>query len=565
MSARRAASAAAEPSNSSSGGSRQYYLTDEQYEDDDNATPSKPHNGSHNKSNGRESMGTSSTCFSKHRDLTCLRSKRFQAVLSMSCSLAIHLGGYELSRAAVMALFTSDGLGFGKSHTTKSGGHTEGGLSALPMAVGCVSPFSVALLWFYGKTLNHGGPRYALRMHTIVCAAAQIIGGSILGSLNQLMEMKENKNAEMVVRGLLFGVNNPSSLSQPILFLLFVFQNAYVQLLYNQHWAFISSVLTADEGTKAFAPIAGLGSIGSTLAAGMVSTLVERSGLIGLLYMAGASFIVSAFFADVAFGVARKNGFEPKGDSDKQTKEEQFPNEPNIPTPDEPNNGKSMSNSITSRCCKKNNIFRQAHNLFQRVPVLGALFGEVIISQCLSSLVNYIYLYKLKATITNDSERAGWSGNFYAWINGVSGVLQFFIIPVMLKAIEAHRIWLLMPSIMLFCTMYQFMNESNSSLFAVSASFFAIKTMEYSLRGAANEMLYVSLDYESRYLGKKVISLVAGKFGKSAMAVGLSVAMMVFGERSDIMWYLLATAVLFSLLWLFSSIRLHSLIETKHI
>lgn len=539
-------------------------------EDEHARDTASKHGDSSHKVNGRKSMETShsSTCFIKHRDVSLLRSKRFQAVLSMSCSLAIHLGGYELSRAAVMALFTSDGLGFGKSHTTKSVGHSEGGLSALPMAVGCVSPFSVALLYFYGKTLNHGGPRHALRIHTMVCAAAQIICGSILGSLSQLIELKDNRAAVIPVKGLLFGVEEPSSFSQPILFFIFVFQNAYVQLLYNQHLAFISSILTAEEGTKAFAPIAGLGSIGSTLAAGMVSTLVERSGLIGLLYMAGASFVLSAAFADVAFGIARKNGFEPKGDADKQG-DEDFANEPTkqslLDEKDDSINSKSSTvNSSTSRCCKKNNIFQQAHTLFQRVPVLGALFVEVIISQCLSSLVNYIYLYKLKTTITDDSLRAGWSGNFYAWINGISGVLQFFIIPIMLKLVEAHRIWLLMPSIMLCCTIFQFSNVSHSSLFAVSASFFAIKTMEYSLRGAANEMLYVSLDYESRYLGKKVISLVAGKFGKSAMAVGLSIAMMVYGDRTDVMWYLLATAVVFSFVWLFSSMRLHALIEKNN-
>jgi ATP/ADP translocase len=491
-----------------------------------------------------QSMETSSSaCFIKHRDVALLRSKRFQAVLSMACSLAVHLGGYELSRAAVMALFTSDGLGFGKSHHTKGGSSTEGGLSALPMAVGCVSPFSIALLWFYGKSLNSGGPRYALRMHTMVCAAAQIICGSVLGSLQQLVEMQKDENTEMIVRGLIFGVKDASSLSQPILFLLFVFQNAYVQLLYNQHWAFISSVLTPEEGTKAFAPIAGLGSIGSTLAAGMVSILVERSGLIGLLYMAGASFVMSALFADLAFVIASENGFEPKKDEGKHSGEKQFSNE-------------------TSKG-KNDNIFQQARMLFQRVPVLGALFSEVIISQCLSSLVNYIYLYKLKVTITDDALRAGWSGNFYAWINGISGVLQFFVIPILLKYCEAHRIWIFMPSLMLCCTTYQFANATHSSLFAASASFFAIKTMEYSLRGAANEMLYVSLDYESRYLGKKVISLIAGKAGKSSMAVGLSVVMMVYGERADIMWYLLATAVIFSFLWLFSSIRLHSLIESN--
>eukprot|EP00581_Thalassiosira_minuscula_P020099 CAMPEP_0183718074 /NCGR_PEP_ID=MMETSP0737-20130205/11427_1 /TAXON_ID=385413 /ORGANISM="Thalassiosira miniscula, Strain CCMP1093" /LENGTH=73 /DNA_ID=CAMNT_0025947559 /DNA_START=93 /DNA_END=311 /DNA_ORIENTATION=- len=73
--------------------------------------------------------------------------------------------------------------------------------------------------------------------------------------------------------------------------------------------------------------------------------------------------------------------------------------------------------------------------------------------------------------------------------------------------------------------------------------------MEYSLRGAANEMLYVSLDYESRYLGKKVISLIAGKFGKSAMAVALSLVMVIYGDRHETMWYLMATALVFTLLW----------------
>lgn len=485
-----------------------------------------------------------------------------------------------MARAAVMALFTSDGLGFGKSkHETadnaNSNNHQEGGLSALPMAVGCVSPFSVALLWFYAKTLDYGGPAYALRTHTLICAGTQLVSGWILRLLEQFITLSatdsSGEGSATMVLG--YALPNVQSMSQPLLFLLFVFQNAYVQLLYAQHWAFISSVLTPSEGTKVFAPIAGLGSIGSTLAAGMVSTLVERVGLIGLLYMAGGAYVMSAVMADLAFGMARRCGCEPKGVMGGNKMEVATAKNKATVSKDRPSDV-ALSETKQSKpaspktpcipCYKKSNIFQQAHALFQRVPVLEALFTEVIVSQCLSSLVNYIYLYKLKATITDDSLRAGWSGNFYAWINGVSGVFQFFIIPIMLKHCEAHRIWLFMPTLMLCCTTYQFAtNTSSSGLFGASASFFAIKTMEYSLRGAANEMLYVSLDYESRYLGKKVISLIAGKFGKSAMAVALSVAMVMYGERADTMWYLLATAMVFTFLWFLSSMRLHSLIESS--
>lgn len=170
------------------------------------------------------------------------------------------------------------------------------------------------------------------------------------------------------------------------------------------------------------------------------------------------------------------------------------------------------------------------------------------------------FIASLECSFVTDLRIPLW---FTAWINGISGVLQFFLIPLLLKYCEAHRLWLLMPSLMLICTLYQFGTYKTSGLAGASASFFCIKTMEYSLRGAANEMLYVSLDYESRYLGKKVISLIAGKFGKSSMAIALAVSMIVYGDHDNFMFYLLATASIFTVLWLVSSFRLHSLIDAS--
>lgn len=453
-----------------------------------------------------------------------------------------------------MALFTSDSLGFGKGDS----GDGDGGLSALPMAVGCVSPFSVALLWFYAVTLDAGGPCRALRTHTLICAGTQIVAGWILKELDSYLEAGEGAWAR--------------ACSAPLLFALFVFQNAYVQLLYNQHWAFIGSVLTAEEGKRAFAPIAGLGSIGSTVAAGLVSALVGWVGLIRLFHVAGVSYVFSAILADAAFGTARAGGFEPRGvparyggtESGKSKRKdavtEKFAGNGGYAPINGSNIYETTSPTTCAPCAKKGSVFQQARSLFQRHPVLGALFLETIISQCLSSLVNFIYLCTLKTAIADDGARAGWSGNFYAWVNGVSGVFQFLALPVLLERVEARRIWPFMPSVMLCCTACTLAIFPSADLRGASASFFAMKTMEYSLRVAANEALYVSLDYDSRYLGKKVISLIAGKFGKSAMAVVLSLVMFAYGDRPDTMWYLMATTGMFSLLWLICSMRLHSLI-----
>jgi len=147
------------------------------------------------------------------------------------------------------------------------------------------------------------------------------------------------------------------------------------------------------------------------------------------------------------------------------------------------------------------------------------------------------------------------------WINGISGIFQFILIPyVMLKFCDARRFWLGMPVVMILCTLHQYKTIGSNDLLASSASFFAIKVMEYSLRGAANELIYVDLDFESRYIGKKVVSLVAGKFGKSAMALILAALMTNYGESPGAMPTLLVAAVAFSFLWLLAAIKLHYLI-----
>ena len=60
-------------------------------------------------------------------------SPKVKSVGLMSLSLGVYFCGYELSRNSVLAMFTSKQTGFSNS-------------SALPFAVGCVSPFSMILL-----------------------------------------------------------------------------------------------------------------------------------------------------------------------------------------------------------------------------------------------------------------------------------------------------------------------------------------------------------------------------------------------------------------------------------
>ena len=153
---------------------------------------------------------------------------RRKAALLMALALSVHLGGREslcfdhvviicnsinatchihihswklsdeLARGGVVALFTSDEFGFGRS-----GG---GGLSALPLAVGCVSPFSILVLWVYGRSLRWG-PARALRTHTLIATFVPVFCATVLKMLERSAVGERRWSQYVIFFAFVFQVN----------------------------------------------------------------------------------------------------------------------------------------------------------------------------------------------------------------------------------------------------------------------------------------------------------------------------------------------------------------------
>jgi len=288
------------------------------------------------------------------------RSPKGEAVLWMALASATHYSGYEFARNAVLALFTSERTGFRSS-------------AAMPLAVGCISPFSIGLLWLYTRLLKRGGPRYAVRTSTLLCFATISAAGLALNTVSACVE-------ESLIC---------QHLSRAISFAMIVIQSSFVQLLSVQHWSFLGSIVqTTEDGARWFAPIAGIGSISSTLAACAVSPLVDTLGLPTLMIAGSFIIAISAYCADAAYEVAQTHGFEPK----KEIK-------------------KTPQISREDSALKQNSLWKTAGSLFARVPVLAAIRNEVLISQCISSLVSFLCVLKLKESIPDDADRARRTGN----------------------------------------------------------------------------------------------------------------------------------------------------------
>lgn len=201
------------------------------------------------------------------------------ATLSMATCMSLHYLAYSLARPATMTLFTSSRLGFGNS------------VSAYPFAMTFISPMSFVLLLYYGQVLNKHGPTLALKKTTLGCASILGLCALCLAKLDPLVD----------------GANPTiATITKYIVGILFIFRESYVQLITSQHWSFISSVLTPNQSSRWFAPISGLTSVTSALAAMGVGKLSSIWGLQGVLGVAAVVLGGSVIFGEMAYSIAEK-------------------------------------------------------------------------------------------------------------------------------------------------------------------------------------------------------------------------------------------------------------------
>lgn len=439
---------------------------------------------------------------------------RGKSVAFMALAMACHYLGYSLARPITISFFTSKATGYPDSP------------GAFPFAMAFVSPASLLLLVAYGSILEKRGPRGALERTTLYCASV-ILGSSAAIEVAQRTNRVIWKTSIPIVK----------LISGP----LFVFRESYVQLLTSQYWSFMASVLTPNESARWFAPIAGLTSIASVVGGTAVSFLSERFKLSGTLACTGFALLLSMLATGQAYSIAEKNGFSPKPRS-------------------------HITKSInTNRRGQKvteyeGGLVVKARILFKRVPVLKALFFEILASQSLATLLNVCFVASVGVTIPDDTIRAGWVGNFYALINVFSMTLQFAVLPLLMQYIEPKDLWRFTPLISLAFTTFQAF-QKNPALYAISASLLAMKVSEYSARRMLDEMVYVPLDFESRFVGKEIIGVFGYRFGKSCISLSLSTLTSIFGQFD--LQSLSVIADLAAITWAKMAWNLSSLVPTK--
>ena len=293
-----------------------------------------------------------------------------------------------------------------------------------------------------------------------------------------------------------------------------------------------------------------------TMTGTLVKPVVNSIGLIGMVACNCFFLLLSLICSDRAYQLSETHGFDPA-----VTKRQHQPKNMDAENSTGESTTQSTKTATPTEDGESTSLLWKAKDLFYRVPTLGALFCEVLTFQAMSVILNIAMVTQLKNTMPSDVERAAWTGRLFASVSGVSGLLQFLIIPFCLKLVEPRIVWIVMPIIPLACSVFQSLQGSNPALSVLALSFFAAKTMDYSIRGVVTEMTYQPLDFDSRYLGKEIIGVFGSRFGKSGVSLLLS--LLAYAIPNFGIYHLSKISVVASLGWLGASFWLSRLVPKK--
>lgn len=155
--------------------------------------------------------------------------------------------------------------------------------------------------------------------------------------------------------------------------------------------------------------------------------------------------------------------------------------------------------------------------------------------------------------IPDDMERSAFTGRMYATINGLSAVLQFAVLPFVMKYTEPAWIWRVMPALCIAVCGMQALSGGTVPLSLLATAFSVAKILDYAVRNVVYVMVYQPLDYESRYMGKEIIGVFGSRFGKSGMSWVLSGLALLSHGATSTPEFLSKLSLGGSLLWAASS------------
>lgn len=264
---------------------------------------------------------------------------------------------------------------------------------------------------------------------------------------------------------------------KPMAYVLFATKEAYIVLLIHTSLAFANAFYDLDIFKMIIGPIGAIGSIGGIIGGQLTSYLAKASGngteMIFLLSLGVIFFTVIAFYR----------------------------------TKDAKVRGLSDTRSITP--------LRAVQGVRKYVFLIAAI---VALSQFVIFIADLQFNLVFEKVVTLKDERTAYLGKFYSYINIVSLILQFIVLPYLLTSFRLRSIFLFIP-IFYLILVFGGLGLGSAQILVVATVFIAMKGSDYSIFSAAKEVMYHPLLSLQKFGAKYITDMFVYRLAKALIAL----------------------------------------------
>ena len=255
---------------------------------------------------------------------------------------------------------------------------------------------------------------------------------------------------------------------------IFAVKEAYIVLLLHSCLAFTNSYFNLEQLKRLLGPIGGAGALGGIVGGQLTKYMANSYGTEAVFY----GSLVIIFAAMVVFNFSSHIKLK----------------------------GLSPNKSITPL------------KAIRGVKKYVFLIASVV---ALSQLVIYIaelqFNILFEQMVTTKNERTAYLGQFYSYVNGVSLVLQFFVLPYLLLRFSNRSIFLAIPILYIIVVICG-VSTGVSSLFITAAVFITFKGVDYSAFAIAKEVMYNPLLSLQKFGAKYLTDMFVYRLAKALIA-----------------------------------------------
>ncbi len=259
--------------------------------------------------------------------------------------------------------------------------------------------------------------------------------------------------------------------------IIYVFREAYIVIIIEQYWAFVNSTLTPAQAKQVNGPFCAVASLGAVVGGVLVSRWAAPLGSETLLLFTAGSLLPTTIFSAIAYKLAG----EPK------------------PAVEEAGGQLGHLGVKT--------LFRSRYLVFIALLILSTQIVSTVLD------LRFNGLAEIESPIKDD--RTAFYGTFYAWLGGISCVLQLAAVPLALRFLSVRIIHIGIPVVHVVSG---FVLTLAPSLRTGATAYMLFKALDYSFFRAAKELFYMPLTYDERYRAKQIIDSFGYRFAKGGSA-----------------------------------------------